>query len=303
VVSDDENLMVMQKFNGLLRELAADDKSTVEYDNLQKIVGKFLAGMETLDTAARHAVLARLQHKLLGAFPGRLHALLQSLQAEPYTEQTLPPDLKERWVNNDTYRLEIYPRENLSDNNALRKFTAQVQAEVHNVAGAPVTAVEAGKAVVKAFTQAFSYALIATFLLLLLLTERKIDVCFILTPLLLAALYTGAISVLAGIKLNFANIIALPLLLGMGMDSAIYILHGLRHEDHSNNALLANSSSLAVILSALTTILSIGNLSFSPHLGTASMGKLLTIGLVMTLICSLIILPSLLSKQLKRNNI
>ena len=302
-MNNNENLMAIRKFNGLLQDLAADNKTTVEYDNLQKTVGTFLAKMESLDISTQNAVMERLQHKLLGSFPGRLNALLQSLQAEPFTEKTLSPELKERWVNNNNYRLEIYPKENLIDNRALRNFTAQIQAEVHRVAGPPVTIIEASKAVITAFEQAFVYAFLATCLLLLLLTERRIDVVFILTPLLLAALFTGAISVLVGIKLNFANIIALPLLLGMGIDSAIYILHGLRTEAHKDNTLLANSSSLAVILSALTTILSIGNLSFSPHLGTASMGKLLTIGLVMTLICSLIILPSLLSTQLKRNNI
>ena len=256
--------------------------------------------MESLDVSKRHAVLEQLQHQLLSSFPGRLNALLQSLQAEPFTENTLFPELKERWINNNIYRMEIYPKENLMDNSAMRNFTTQIQSAVHNVAGTPVTVIEASKAVITAFQQAFVYAFLATCILLLLLTERKIDVIFILTPLLLAALFTGAISVLAGIKLNFANIIALPLLLGMGIDSAIYILHGLRTEAHKATTLLANSSSLAVILSALTTILSIGNLSFSPHLGTASMGKLLTIGLVMTLICSLIILPSLLSNQFKR---
>ena len=299
-VNDIDNLMAIQKFNGLLQELAKDHKSTVEYDSMQKIVARFLAKMESLDVPARHAVLEQLQHKLLSAFPGRLNALLQSLQAEPFTEQTLSPEVKERWVNNNNYRLEIYPKENLMDNIALRKFTAQVRAEVHQVTGVPVTVIEASKAVITAFKQAFTYAFLATCLLLLLLTERRIDVIYILTPLLLAALFTGALSVLIGIKLNFANIIALPLLLGMGLDSAIYILHGLRTEVHNDSTLLTNTSSLAVILSALTTILSIGNLSFSPHLGTASMGKLLTIGLVMTLVCSLIILPSLLSKQLKR---
>ena len=137
-------------------------------------------------------------------------------------------------------------------------------------------------------------------MLLLVLVKKKIDTIYILLPILLAALFTGAISVLLGIPLNFANIIALPLLLGIGVDSGIHILHRLRSDPPANGILLASSSARAVVISALTTIFSIGNLAFSPHLGTASMGKLLTIGITMTLVCTLIVLPSLLAKQIKK---
>jgi hypothetical protein len=118
--------------------------------------------------------------------------------------------------------------------------------------------------------------------------------------LLLAALFTGAIAVMLDIQLNFANIIALPLLLGIGVDSAIHILHRYRTSLSDDGPLLATSSARAVVVSALTTILSIGNLAFSPHLGTASMGKLLTIGISMTLICTLVVLPILLAGYYKR---
>ena len=182
----------------------------------------------------------------------------------------------------------------------MRKFVNQIRSVVPQVAGAPVISIEAGDAVVTAFKQAFTYAFIATVLLLLILVERKIDTIFILIPLLLAALFTGAISVLLGIPLNFANIIALPLLLGIGVDSGIHILHRLRSDPPANGNLLETSSARAVVISALTTIFSIGNLAFSPHLGTASMGKLLTIGITMTLICTLIVLPSLLARQIKQ---
>jgi predicted RND superfamily exporter protein len=126
------------------------------------------------------------------------------------------------------------------------------------------------------------------------LVDRKTDIAYILIPLLLAALYSGALCALLGIQLNFANIIALPLLLGIGVDNGIHILRRARSQVRLDHRLLASSAARAVFFSALTTIASFGNLAFSSHVGTASMGLLLTIGLVMTLLCTLVILPGIL---------
>ncbi len=215
-------------------------------------------------------------------------------------KETLPEELRSRWQNNDKYRLEINPRDNLMDNKSRRQFVNEVRTVTPHLTGSPVVSIEAGDAVVTAFQQAFFYALLAIIALLLVLTERKKDVIFIVAPLLLAAIFTGTTAVLLDIHLNFANIIALPLLLGIGVDSAIHILHRYRTSSPDEGPLLATSSARAVVVSALTTILSIGNLAFSEHLGTASMGKLLTIGISMTLVCTLIVLPSLLAGYYKR---
>jgi predicted RND superfamily exporter protein len=186
------------------------------------------------------------------------------------------------------------------DNKAKRQFVNDVRKVAPQLIGSPVIAIEASDAVVTAFQQAFFYALIAIIVLLIILTERKVDTIFIITPLLLAALFTGTTAVMLDINLNFANIIALPLLLGIGVDSAIHILHRYHTSSPDDVPLLATSSARAIVVSALTTIFSIGNLALSPHLGTASMGKLLTIGISMTLICTLVVLPSLLAGYYKR---
>ncbi|NNE38678.1 MAG: MMPL family transporter, partial [Gammaproteobacteria bacterium] len=155
--------------------------------------------------------------------------------------------------------------------------------------------IEAGDAVISAFKQALSYAVIAISVILLLLLPNKLDSALAMSALLFAVIVTGGISVFLDIPLNFANIIALPLLLGIGVDSAIHILHRHRTALPEDNNVLATSSARAVIVSTFTTMGSIGNLAFSPHAGTASMGKLLTIGIGMTLVATLVILPGLLS--------
>ena len=298
--SDSDNLASIQTFNTLLQDVAHRGDNTSDYEQLQQKVERFLAKLGSLQDPEKHRTLVKLQQSLLTSFPGRMDTLFQAMEAETVTLQDLPPDIKERWVNGNNYRLEIYAKNNLMDNSALRSFVEQISAAVPQVSGSPVTAIEAGNTVVKAFRQAILYAFIATCLLLLLLTEKKIDMVYIIAPYVLAALFTVAICVVTEVDFNFANIIALPLLLGTGLDGGINIIHRMRHATPEDNDVLASSSTLGIVLCTLSTMASFGNLAFSPHLGTASMGKLLTIGLVMILFCQLVILPSLLARQMKQ---
>jgi hypothetical protein len=249
-----------------------------------------------LDGQQGNELLMRLEHSLIDSLPGRLESLDNSLAAEAVDISNLPSALSSRWVGkNGKYLLEISPVENLQNNEALERFVEQIQSRFPNVIGSPVISVEGGKAVVSAFKQAFITAFIVISLLLFVLLDSRRDVILLLLPILMAAMLTAATSVVFSIPLNFANIIALPLLLGIGVDSGIHILHRYRNAPPKDGIILATSSARAVLVSALTTIVSIGNLSFSSHLGTASMGILLTIGICMTLLCTLIILPSLLA--------
>ncbi|MGH8119056.1 MAG: MMPL family transporter, partial [Gammaproteobacteria bacterium] len=222
---DSEILAAMEKFDAWLLQLASSGFTDANYAKLHETTSHFLDAVRLMNVQDRHNVLQQLQFSLLHTFSGRLDALVQSMQAEPVTLESLPAEIRDRWLHNNLYRIEIYPKENLMDNQALKEFVQQVRVNVPYVSGSPVVAIEGGSAVVKAFRQAFLYAFLATCFLLLLMTGKVIDTLCILTPLLVAALFTGAIAVLMDIKLNFANIIALPLLLGMGIDSAIYILH------------------------------------------------------------------------------
>ena len=240
-------------------------------------------------------VLAQLEQMLLASLPGRLEALNASLDADYISLETLPDQLKRLWVSaGGKRRVEIYPKQDMQDNRALREFVRAVQSVSPEVTGAPINNLEASDAVAAAFRQAFLYAFAAITLMLFILLTRKRDVFLVLVPLLTAALVTGAISVLAGLPLNFANVIALPLLLGIGVDSGIHIIHRYRTDLPDGKSILATSSARAVIVSSLTTMGGVGNLALSPHAGTASMGMLLTLGIGVTLACMLLVLPALL---------
>jgi len=136
-------------------------------------------------------------------------------------------------------------------------------------------------------------------LIVLVLWRSVPDTARVLIPLLLAGATTGAVSVLAGLSINFADVIVVPLLLGIGVDSGIHLVH--RHRDHRAGAappetgLLDTSTPRAILWSAMTTIASFGSLGFATHLGMASLGQLLTLGVVVTVAANLVVLPALLA--------
>ena len=292
--SREEQMTAIQKLVDLL-EKTPTNQAPHEAALLENL-NAFLARYQQSATRAQDRLLSRLEHSLLASLPGRLDTLTRALNADYVSSNDLPEELMTRWIGTSgKYLLEIFPRENLNDNQALERFVTQLQANFPEVIGPPVISLEAGQAVVSAFQQAFITAFIFITVVLFILTDKRWDVVLILLVLSLAVLLTVGVSVLLDIPLNFANIIALPLLLGIGVDSSIHILHRFRTALPKNGLILATGSARAVFVSALTTIVSIGNLAFSPHTGTASMGKLLTIGISMTLLCTLIVLPALLT--------
>lgn len=290
---DQAILAAMETFHHKLGALVQTGTVSTAYKELHLSMDRFLDRLKT-GADAQHWLLGELDTSLLANFTGRMQTLLQSMNASEINARTLPQELTARWVSGGHYRLEIYPKENLMDNEAMRRFVDQVKTVSPDAIGAPVVSIAAGDAVVTAFQQAFMFALAGIILLLLVLVGRKIDMVYILIPLLLATLFSGALFAFLDIPLNFANIIALPLLLGIGVDNGIHILYRARHHQRLDHSLLSSSAARAVVYSALTTIASFGNLAFSSHVGTASMGLLLTIGITMTLICTLVILPGIL---------
>ena len=144
--------------------------------------------------------LAQLEHALLASLPGRLDALNASLNADYISLDNLPAQLKRLWLSADgRRRIEIYPNQDMQDDTALREFVRAIQSVSPEVTGAPVMNLEASDAVATAFKQAFLYAFIAITLMLYILLARKKDVFLVLIPLLMAAVITGGISVLAGL--------------------------------------------------------------------------------------------------------
>ncbi len=248
---------------------------------------------------ALDAVLARgapalpaLAADVAPAIENRLDDLRLSLQAEPVTLESLPASLKSEWIAADGQaRIEVFPKGDARDNEVLHRFAAAVEKIAPDATGTPITIQESARTVTHAFLVAGVIAIGAISVLLALVLRRPRDVLLVLAPLLLAGLLTLATSVLAGLPLNFANIIALPLLLGIGVAFDIYFVMRWRA---GYSDLLQSSTARAILFSALTTGTAFGSLALSNHPGTSEMGKLLMLALFYTLLCTFFFLPALL---------
>ena len=249
---------------------------------------------QTLDAVVARgaAVLPMLKTNIAAGIDQRINDLRLALQAQPVTIDTLPAELKSEWVAADGQaRIEVFPKGDTSDNEVLRRFASAVQTVAPDATGTPVTIQESARTVTRAFFIAGIIAIAAIALLLALVLRRIHDVLLVLAPLLLAGLLTLATSVLVGLPLNFANIIALPLLLGIGVAFDIYFVMRWRA---GFGDLLQSSTARAILFSALTTGTAFGSLALSNHPGTSEMGKLLTLALFYTLLCTFFVLPALL---------
>ena len=254
-----------------------------------------IAALDALDALgpAPESLLA-LERAWLGGLPARLDDLAMALEAGPVGLEDLPRPLRERGLAADgRARIEIRPAEDLRDAEARRRFVDAVVAVAPNASGTPITITAAGRAVVRAFLEAATLAVVAIAVLLLLVLRSLRDSLLVLAPLALAALLTVAATVVLGMPFNFANVIALPLLFGLGVAGGIHVV--VRARETGSRGLIGSSTPRAVLLSALTTIASFGALAMSEHRGTASMGVLLTVAIALSLATTLILLPALLA--------
>jgi hopanoid biosynthesis associated RND transporter like protein HpnN len=227
-------------------------------------------------------------------FSPQIDRLKLTLDAGPVALKDLPTEILHRYLApNGHARVQVYPTENLQDPEALKRFVEAVRTIAPDATDSPVEIIEAGRAVVNSVVTAALISVFAVTLMIFLVLRSARDTLLVLIPLLLAALYTVAATVLLSMPFNFANVIVLPLLMGLGVANGIHLVSRAR-EESSGAAAFSTSTPRAVIFSSLTTIASFGSLAVSNHRGTASMGELLVLSIGLTLVCTLIVLPALM---------
>jgi uncharacterized protein len=238
------------------------------------------------------ALIPGLRRALLAGLEQRLAILRGLIDAKPVTLASLPTELRDSWIAPDgRARVEVFPRGDARNPDVLARFVAAVHRVTPDATGTPVTILEAGRLIIASFIQAGIVAIAAIAVLLGIVLRRLRDVLLVIAPLLLAALLTLAVTAAIGMQLNYANIIALPLMLGIGVAFDIYFVMNWRAGESRH---LQSSTARAVLFSALTTTSAFGSLALSSDPGTADMGELLAISLACTLFCTLFVLPALL---------
>ena len=297
---------------GINRLIKALDKSLPDKTNAHEISALKTFKQELQDILieigarqqpSRRLFIEKIQTTLLGTLPNAMNELLVSLNARETTMDDLPPDIKERWLSREgLYRIQIFPKKDLNDLDNLQRFITDVQSVAPETTDLPIIYWESMKEVVGAFKKAITIALITIALLLYGIRRNFTDTLLVMTPLILAGLFTMASTVLTNTPINYANIIALPLLLGLGVDNGIHMVEKLHHSLSEKQNIYQSSTARAMFYGALTTASSFGGLAFSSHEGIASMGLIITMGIFWIMVCTFIVLPAL-SKIVLREKI
>src|SRR3989440_2225364 len=287
--TDEENV-------GSLNEVVASLNETAEKhpEGQGAAAAKRLAGLLAQLANAAPQVRQQVAAAFLRPLKTALADLQDLLQAHKITLLDVPKDIEELWRTSDgRARVEVLPKGDPNDNETLRQFARAVRAAEPDATGGPISILESGDTHVRAFFQARGWALISIAILLWIVLRRFGDVLLTIVPLLLAGVVTLELCVVFGMALNFANIIALPLLLGIGVAVKIYYIMAWRA---GQTALLQSSLTRAVFYSAMTTATAFGSLWLSSHPGTSSMGKLLALSLLTTLAAAVLFQPALMGR-------
>ncbi len=248
--------------------------------------------LQRIQTAPDDTLMA-MNAALTRFLPDQLDNLRLALTAAPVTLATIPADFARDWLLPDgRARVQVNPKAENHSPRGLRQFVTEVRTVAPDAGGSAVTIEATSDTIVGAFRSAATYAVIVIAFILASLLRRVLDVALVMAPLLLSALLTLLVAVWLPLPLNFANIIALPLLLGVGVSFNIYFVMNWRTGQHNP---LGSATARAILFSALTTGTAFGSLALSAHPGTASMGALLLISLACTLTASLVFIPALLA--------
>lgn len=280
-----------------------DAREIQSFMAFKKELQDMLLELDTRQEPSRRDFIEKIQTALLGTLPNVMNDLFTSFKASEVTMKDLPLDIKDRWLSKEGwYRIQIFPKKDLNNLSDLQEFITDVQAIAPETTDLPIMYWESMKEVIAAFQQAIVIALVTIALLLYGIRRNLIDTLLVMTPLLLAGLLTMASTVITHTPINFANIIALPLLLGLGVDNGIHMVEKLHHSLSDKQNIYQSSTARAMFYGALTTASSFAGLAFSPHQGISSMGLIITMGIFWIMVCTFIVLPAL-SKLVLKNKV
>jgi uncharacterized protein len=284
--ADGENIEALNSMADLLLKVARNEHGPG--GNAARRLSGALSRLANADPSVREQTESAI------AEPVRrlLDQLRQALKPQRISVDAIPSEIAKEWITPDRRaRVQVLPKGDPDDTAVLRDFVTAVLRIEPNATGEAVVIYESGNTIVRAFIEAGIFALSAIAVLLWITLRRLTDVLLTLVPLLVAALVTLELCVVFELPLNFANIIALPLLLGVGVAFKIYYIMACRA---GKTALLQSVLTRAVIYSAMTTATAFGSLWMSSHPGTSSMGKLMALALLCTMAAAVLFQPALM---------
>ncbi len=254
------------------------------------------AQLKSLPERTVIGMLEGFQKHLIADFADKLTFLQDNIDPTSITLDDLPPQLGQRFVGKSgRYLLQIFARDNIWEREAMQAFVRQLQTLDPNITGPPVIAYYSIRQIQEGYARGGLYALIAIIGIMLILLRRVSVTLLALIPVLFGGLWTIAGMVLLGLDLNMANLIILPLFLGIAVDDGIHMVHRMIEEPKAAKAPLAHSTGKAIVLTSLTTMVGFGSLMIARHNGIFSLGLLSVLAVACSLVASLVVLPLILN--------
>jgi uncharacterized protein len=279
-------------------QTSAEEGLRQDLHKAQRLVTRFLQRTQQMPPATLESVLSTFQQELRSDLADKLAILQRNLEAQPVTIQDLPSELRARYVGKTgKFRLFVLPAENVWEPLPLARFVRDLQTVDADALGAPVTNFEHMETIRAGYSKASVYAMSGIVFLTFLMFRGALSTILALVPLLVGSVWTLGMMVLFGVQFNMANLLFLPLIIGIGIDNGVHIVHSYRATGkyEGEGLPLARSTAKAITLAALTTIVGFGSLMISSHRGIYSLGLLVALGVGSVLIASLTTLPSLLA--------
>jgi uncharacterized protein len=278
-----------------LRSAITDTRGSIEQAGTNLPANSPLRGIDAALARlekAPDATLLAMNEAVSRFLPGQLTGLREALNAQTITLQNLPASIRRDWLSpSGMVRIQVSPTAAAEDTEGLRRFVRAVQSIAPQAGGPAVTTIASADTIMRAFEQAAVLATLAIAVVLLIVLRRFRDTGIVLLTLTLSALLTAVLAWATGMTINYANIIALPLLLGVGVSFNVYFVMNWRA---GMRDFVGSASARAVLFSALTTGTAFGSLALSHDRGMASMGSMLLLSLVAVLMATFIFLPALL---------
>ena len=295
-LSTEEQIAEIRALHDFFDQPWMEEKSSLLAASIRKLRGHLADFLERVDREGNaEAAIAALEKILFANLPEQIERMRRAVETGPVTFEDLPAELARRMQAPDgRARVQIFPERDLEDLVQMKAFVRDVQSVAPRATGVVVNLVEFGDVTISSFRQAVVSAAVLIALLLFVIWRDPLDVLMAMSPLALSASLTGAFMVLAGLPFDFSNVIVIPLVFGIGVDSGIHLVHRWKARVPPEEGLLGTTTARAVFYSALTTTVSFGSLAFSGHNGMSALGQMLTAGMLFTVVCNLVVLPALL---------
>ena len=263
----------------------------------REALARFTHSLKQIDGKSVKKRLTRFQDQLFQDFSKKFKLLRDNVQPSgPVVEDDIPANILKRFKGqNGQYLLRIYSKENIWNKEPMETFVNQLRSIEPNITGSPIVGYLSIHQMKKGYLQGGCYAIAAVVVILLILFRKLKETGLALIPLAFTIIWTLGWMGEFGISFNLANVIALPLLLGIVVDDGIHVVHRFREQKTAVDRLVTNSTAQAISLTSWTTMVGFGSLLISRHFGIFSLGLLITVAVGTAWILSLILLPVVLN--------